>query len=366
MSSTPLVELHGLQVRRGGRLALDVSDLAIAAGETLAVVGPNGSGKTTLLRVLAQIGRHDQGHVVFRGAAVRSPAQAFAVRRQVAMVFDEPLLFTGSVHKNVAAGLAFRKLPRSECTTRVQEALARFRIEHLANRDSQALSLGEAQRVSLARAFAVAPTLLLLDEPFHGLDPVSREALLDDLATNLHHSNITTVFTTHDLDEARRLGDRLLVMRAGCPVQVGPPAQVLRQPVDEEVAALVGMVNTWAAQVRELRQDTFVAEAGGHLIHVHGQAERGETIVLGIRPEDVTLTTLDTAPAANALRGRIASIVPRGPCRMIRIDCALPLTALVMDGGAGSTPWRDGDNVFVGLPPAAIHAMRQRPATSTA
>jgi tungstate transport system ATP-binding protein len=376
-----LIELREVSFRRGDALVLDVAALAVAAGETLAVVGPNGAGKTTLLMVLAQLWRPGAGEVLLRGAPLRTRRDRFALRRQLAMVFDEPLLFEGTVERNVGAGLRFRGCARDERAARIDESLQRFRIAHLRRRDTRALSLGEAQRVSLARAFALQPALLLLDEPLHALDPISREALLADLAHNLHGSGITTVFTTHNLDEARRLADRLAVLRAGRPVQLGTPAEVMHRPADREVAAFVGMENLWPARVLRSSPDGIVAEVGATEIAAAAATEiaaaaateiaaaaateiaaaaatpPGSAVTLGVRPEQVRVARAAAPDAGNVLPGRVARLSPRGACTAIQLDCAIPLVALALDGDPAVAGLAAGDAVVASFPPAAVHLM---------
>jgi ABC-type sugar transport system ATPase subunit len=233
-----LLEVRGLRVRRGGLPVLEVESLEVAVGEVLALVGPNGAGKTTLLLALARLLGTQGGEIVFRGRSL-SQWNAVEYRRRMALVFQVPLLLDLSVADNVAMGLRFRRVARPEIRDRVQTWLNRFGIEKLARRRAGELSGGEAQRVSLARAFVLEPELLLLDEPFPSLDPPTRQQLLDDLGRLLQQARCTTVLVTHNLREAASLGDRVAVVVAGRLRQVGPATRITARPADDDVAAFL-------------------------------------------------------------------------------------------------------------------------------
>ncbi|HEX5840728.1 MAG TPA: ATP-binding cassette domain-containing protein [Anaerolineales bacterium] len=235
---TSLVEIRGLLVRRGEHRALQLDHLAIVNGEVLAVVGPNGAGKSTLLLTLARLLKPERGTIVFN--SLPSTAQSDTdYRRQIALVMQDPLLFDTSVFENVASGLKFRGIARDEIRRKVPVWLERLGVGHLAKRQAEQLSGGEAQRVSLARALVLEPRLLLLDEPFSALDPPTRSRLLDDLRALLNETATTTVFVTHDLPEAARLACQMAVIIANRLRQVGAPSTVFAAPADDDVAAFV-------------------------------------------------------------------------------------------------------------------------------
>ncbi|GAB4492836.1 MAG: hypothetical protein Fur0016_13070 [Anaerolineales bacterium] len=216
-----------MQVKRGGRLVLELDALAVDKGEVLAIIGPNGAGKSTLLLTLARLLKPERGEILFNG----NPASAesdLAYRRRLALVLQDPLLFDTSVYENVASGLHFRGLPKNEIQPKVETWLERLEIAHLAKRRANELSGGEGQRVSLARALVLEPELLLLDEPFGALDPSTRARLLDDLGKILPESHTTTIFITHNLDEARKLAGRMAVIVDGCLQASGAPEEILQ------------------------------------------------------------------------------------------------------------------------------------------
>lgn len=173
--------IRDLEVRRGGVAVLDIPEFCIREGEVLSLIGPNGAGKSTLLLVLACLLPRRRGALSFRGDAVEAGNGLLEYRRRIAMVFQEPLLFDGTVESNVASGLKLRGADRDVIRRTVTECMERFGIGHLTGRHARKLSGGEAQRTSLARAFAVEPEIIFLDEPFSSLDPPTREGLMDDL-----------------------------------------------------------------------------------------------------------------------------------------------------------------------------------------
>jgi len=238
MGDAIMIQASGLRVTRERRLVLDVPEFAVKAGEVLAVIGPNGSGKSTLLQALALLLPAEMGYE-FDGRAPRLPEEALALRRQMAVVFQRPLLVEGSVYENVALGLRLRGVADSEIRSRVAESLAMFGVADLAKRPSRALSGGEAQRVSLARAMALRPRMLFLDEPFVALDVLTRSAILQDLRRVLREGGVTTLFVTHDFAEIPPLADRVSVLMNGGTVQTGTPREVFSQPADEQVQRLV-------------------------------------------------------------------------------------------------------------------------------
>ena len=235
----PLIELRDIVVRRGRRTVLDVPTLAVRRGEIMTVIGPNGAGKSTLAGTLALLERPAAGTVLLGGRPVDWGRGLLAARRRLAMVFQEPLLLDMTVAENVATGLRLRGIPRADRETRVAHWLERLGIAHLARRSARALSGGEAQRTSLARALVLEPELLVLDEPFAALDPPTREALAVDLVPVLRERRTTTVLVTHDRDEAFGIGDRVAVILAGRIAQLDVPEAVLRQPANEEIARFV-------------------------------------------------------------------------------------------------------------------------------
>jgi tungstate transport system ATP-binding protein len=231
-----LLQVNDLRIRRGGVQVLDIPDFRVSREEKVAVIAPNGGGKSSLLLSIACLIPRENGAIIFTGEEVAKAGET-AYRRRIAMLFQEPLLFDTTVLDNVAEGLRIRGMERKNARERAVESLELFRIGHLAKRSAHKLSGGEAQRVSLARAFAVKPEMILMDEPFSSLDLPTRIRLAEDLGMILHESGTAAIIATHDRIEALRVVDRLVVLDEGKIVQDGTPAEVMEKPVNSFVAA---------------------------------------------------------------------------------------------------------------------------------
>jgi len=209
-----LIEIRDLLVHRSRRPVLEIDQLKIEKGKVLALVGPNGAGKSTLLLVLARLLKPETGEILFDGRPLEH-IKARDYRRRIGLVMQEALLLDMSVAQNIALGLHFRGLDHHEIGMRVDEWLERLNITHLKNRSAGKLSGGEAQRVTLARAFVLQPELLLLDEPFGALDRKTRPELIHDLKTLLPAMHTTTLFSTHEEREVSALADQKIELTNG-------------------------------------------------------------------------------------------------------------------------------------------------------
>lgn len=229
-----LIEIRNLLVQRNGREVLNIDSLDIRRGETLGVVGPNGAGKSALLLTLAQLLKPASGEIRFDGQSLREWNE-LEYRRRVSFVFQSPLLLDMTVAENVALGLRFRGASKDEAKAQAAKWMRSLGVESLAQRRASQLSGGEAQRVSLARAFVLNPELLLLDEPFAALDPPTRATLIEDLSALLAENHRAAVFVTHNLNEAAKLCHRIAVIVGGSLRQAGTAKQIKSKPADETV-----------------------------------------------------------------------------------------------------------------------------------
>ena len=331
MTPPVVLELAGVQMTYGGAMVLDVPVLAVNEGEILTVIGPNGSGKSTLLRIAGLLERPTRGVVQFRGRPVDA-AGSLAERRRMAMVFQHPLLADMTVAQNVKLGLAFRGA-RDERGTRVTRWLERLGIAPLADRRARSLSGGQAQRVALARALVLEPEVLLLDEPFAGLDAPTRAELLPDLGAILRRDRVTTMLVTHDRGEAQALGDRVAVLMAGRIAQVDEAPRVFQAPASEAVARFIGVETVVTGRVIGRDAGVTVVDVAGTKLEVAAPAWIGDEVRIGLRPEDVTLLlATDVAPissARNYLTGTIVRVTPSTPAVRVVVDVGFPLVATV-------------------------------------
>ncbi|MBT8165413.1 MAG: ABC transporter ATP-binding protein [Acidimicrobiia bacterium] len=287
--TAPAVVCIGLGVRFADTEALASIDLTVAPGELLAVFGPSGSGKTTLLHAIAGFVPVDGGSIEVGGRVVAEPGRSVAPEeRRVGVVFQHHALWPHlSAAETVAFPLRFRDIPAAERPIEARRLLERLGIGHLADRRPDQLSGGEQQRVSLARALARRPDVFLFDEPTAHLDAPLRRALLEEIEEQRRRDATAAIYATHDATEALAIADRVLVLRKGRVVQVGPPIEIYEQPVDRWAAEMTGPASVLDAGV--------VAVAAGRARLTLGGVEREidcsgiEGGVPLIRPEWVRL-----------------------------------------------------------------------------
>jgi sulfate/thiosulfate transport system ATP-binding protein len=278
------IEVSRLRRQYGNELALDDINLTIDDGEFVAVLGPSGSGKTSLLRILAGLDYPDGGTVLRHGEDLLA---LDARRRRVGLVFQHYALFPHmTVAENVAFGLRVRswrsRPPRAEIASRVAELLKRVELEGFHKRYPAQLSGGQRQRVALARALAIEPSLLLMDEPFGALDAQVRANLRRWLRDFHRSSGVTTLFVTHDQDEALEMADRVVVMNRGRIEQIGTPEQIYRQPSTPFASRFIA------------RGQALPASVSAGAIHVlgrswpwHDRVDDAGAMTAHVRPEDI-------------------------------------------------------------------------------
>ena len=361
--SKPILEVKDLEVNRGGAMILNVPSLLIKGGEILSLIGPNGAGKTTLLQTLSYLLEPFEGEIFFEGEKVNSNLSVFEYRRKLAMVFQEPLLFDTTVFDNVASGLRIRGMKKQEIRRIVREHLDRFGIGHLSHRSARTLSGGEAQRTSLARAFAIQPEVLLLDEPFSSLDPPSRDSIIEDLVGILRQTRTTTVFATHDRLEALRLSNRIAVMNDGRIQQIGSPGEVMNHPANEFVASFVGVETILTGKVIKKNGGTFIVAISGQEIEAVGEVQIGETVLLCIRPENVTLSTRpskEATSARNVFPGQIEKVISLGLYQKVQLNCGFPLIAYLTHHSIENLSLQVGKEVTASFKATAIHVVRRK------
>ncbi|MDR2019094.1 MAG: ABC transporter ATP-binding protein [Syntrophobacterales bacterium] len=356
-----ILDARGLHVERAGLTVLDVPSLQVFSGEVLTFIGPNGAGKSTLLMALCALQRPREGSIFFRGAEVDRELSFAAYRKQVTMVFQEPLLFNTTVFRNVVAGLRFRGVKGREADKAATDALDLFGIGHLKDRSAKKISGGEAQRVSLARAFAIRPDILALDEPFSALDPPTREALVEDLKAVLRQSGTTALCVTHDRTEALQLSRRIAVMNRGRIVQIDSPENVMNHPVDPFVATFVGVETILPGTVLTREEGVFTAAVGDRRIEAIGEVTTGEKVFLFVRPEDVTIRTDSSgAPtsARNTFPGTIEKIIAFGPYQKVSMDCGFPVTAYITKSSIEGLKLKEGSSVLTSFKATAVHVVK--------
>jgi len=290
------LSLAGINKRFGAAVAVDDVSLEIASGEFLTLVGASGCGKTTLLRIIAGFTRADSGVLTINGRHLESLPPS---RREIGFVFQSYALFpTQTIAQNIGFALRVRRRPRAEITRRVAELCELTRLAGLEGRYPHELSGGQQQRVALARALAPNPQILLLDEPLSALDAKIRAHLRAEVRAVVKRFGITTVYVTHDQEEALSMSDRVAVMDHGRIRQVGDPLSVYLRPADRFVAEFIGTSNTLAGRVAGDREGMVEIE-GRHLAaHIPDGLSPGPCTVC-VRPEHLSLRRADDGgPAA--------------------------------------------------------------------
>jgi ABC-type Fe3+/spermidine/putrescine transport system ATPase subunit len=350
------IEVRDLVVRYGTVVAVRGVTFTVGAGEHLTLLGPSGCGKTTTLRAIAGLERPTSGEIRIGGAAVFSSAPSVNVpaeRRGLSMVFQSYAIWPHmTVFDNVAYGLRVRKRPEAEVRTRVRAALDLVQLGDLEGRSASKLSGGQQQRVALARAFVFSPSVLLFDEPLSNLDAKLRAEMRVELKELQHRLDITSVYVTHDLEEALAISDRIVVMRDGVIEQVGSPAEIYDRPRNTFVADFVGSANLIRGRRRtDLERDGLVVveTAGGALVHgVALDRRAGADALMAVRTVRLRLERARPAAPVNVWPARVRQRVFQGDFTQYHVD---------WDGrqlivrAAATEPLAEGDDVFVSADP---------------
>jgi putative spermidine/putrescine transport system ATP-binding protein len=304
--------MEGLSRRYGSVVALDSFDLTVQAGELIALLGPSGCGKTTTLRLLAGLEDADAGQITVGGKDItRLPAS----KRDMGMVFQAYSLFPHmTVRQNVAFGLRLRRVSPAERDRRALEMLELVGLSTQADRYPHQISGGQQQRVALARALAIEPQVLLLDEPLSALDAKVRAQLRDQIRRIQLEVGITTLFVTHDQEEALAIADRVGVMREGKLEQLAPPTDVYSRPATPFVAEFVGLTNRLAGTV----SGGSVSVRGRDLPLVDTSTPAGPVTAL-VRPEAVTLAS-DSSGESGPLVGTVIASTFLGATSRVTVD----------------------------------------------
>jgi ABC-type Fe3+/spermidine/putrescine transport system ATPase subunit len=353
--ATPVLSLVHLRKVYGDTVAVDDLSFDLARGEIVCLLGPSGCGKTTTLRMVAGFVPPTAGSIAIDGVSV---AHQPPYRRDTGMVFQHYALFPHlSVAENVGFGLRSLGVPRTEREERVRETLALVELGSLAGRLPRELSGGQQQRVALARALAVRPAVLLLDEPLSNLDAQLRVRMREELRGLIRRLETTTLFVTHDQEEALVLADRIVVMNRGRVEQVGPPVEIYEAPASRFVAEFIGLCNLLEGTVRAVRDGEVIVETRGglELRVAGGPAVPGERVAVVVRPEQVVPAPRADVP--NRLRARARSTTYLGALSRHRLvvggeELLMETHAAPAAGGA------PGGELEIALDPARLRLLR--------
>ncbi|MBA4383149.1 MAG: ABC transporter ATP-binding protein [Anaerolinea sp.] len=353
---TTLLELHNIIVQADKKRILEVAELTVIKGEVLVLLGPNGAGKSTLLQVAAGLKKPTSGYVYFSNQDKLSDLE---FRRKVSTVFQSPLLLNDTVENNIASGLKFRGLHKKEIFKSAQYWMEQLHILPIAKRQAKVLSGGEAQRVSLARAFCLETELILMDEPFSALDNPTRQGLLDDLRNIFTKTNQTCIYVTHDLEEALSIGDRVAVLLNGKIHQLSQTQEVFSHPSSPEVAAFMGVDNIIPGKIFGFENNLLQIQAGDAIFEAVGNIAFGTQVYICLRPEDITLFNenqeIKPSSARNHVSCHITQIINQGPFMRVQLQSGFSLTALVTSRSVKEMELEVGKTVLAVFKASAIH-----------
>ncbi|WP_237151970.1 ABC transporter ATP-binding protein [Oryzibacter oryziterrae] len=320
------IDIRNLKKSFGTNTVVHDFSLSIEKGEFVSFLGPSGCGKTTILRMIAGFELASSGSITIGGKDVTYLPPA---KRNVGMVFQAYALFPNlTVAENIGFGLKIAGASQSDINTRVSEMLDMIKLPHLKDRYPYQMSGGQQQRVALARAIAVRPQVLLLDEPLSALDAKIRVSLREEIRALQRQLGITTVFVTHDQEEALSISDRIVVMYEGRANQVGAPFEIYNNPKTRFVASFVGTLNIFEAKITD-RARGAVSIDGQTVVTSRdlGDLGNGDTATVALRPEAVRLGT--PVEGRNSLAGTIGEVAFLGA--VIRIEVKLGESVVSLD-----------------------------------
>jgi spermidine/putrescine ABC transporter ATP-binding subunit len=356
------VNLERIRKSYNGVAAIDDVSLHIERGKFLTLLGPSGCGKSTTLRIVAGLITPDSGVVEI---GERNVVGVPVWRRNVGMMFQSLALFPHmTVGENVAFGLRMRKVPRDEQTKSVRHAMETVRLgSHFEDRYPHQMSGGQQQRVALARALVFQPDVLLLDEPFGALDRKLREAMQAEVFELTRRIEITSLFVTHDQEEALILSDYIAVMNHGRIVQFGTPNDIYERPTTRFVADFMGAANIFRVKVVDCDRQSAKVDSEGliFVINVNRSMSPGEEIEVALRPEHVALDDSATGKPEYFAHGKIASAIYHGAISSyeVTLDGSTHKLFVRERNPANSTGSRlgVGAEVFARWSPSAVHVL---------
>ena len=354
------VTVDRVSKRFGTATVLSELSLSVSRGEFVSLLGPSGCGKTTLLRIIAGLLAPDTGSIAIAG---RELTRVAAHKRNIGVVFQSYALFPHlTVAENVAFGLHARRIAKSEVADRVKEALSLVRMEDFSGRGVTSLSGGQQQRIAVARSIVVKPALLLLDEPFSALDRKLRETMQIELRRLLRDLAITSIFVTHDQDEALVMSDRIAVMNEGSIEHLGIAAEIYGRPRSLFALEFVGQSTRLRGTVARASGGIVEAETALGLVRAPGSFRAGSAVVVAVRPEAVLLGEGpgESAPEFNNLRAVLSDVVylgsktqfllRGGAADVIQAEMSRPPQGVQLPGTEIAIRWRIDDTMVFPAP----------------
>jgi len=363
-----ILEIIGLEKKYNSGFYLKVDHLVTEENRILVLIGPNGSGKSTLIRIINLLESPDSGSIYFNDKLITgNGVDKIMLRKEMSTVFQEPLLFNMSVYNNILMGLEFRGKKISGSKEIFDYLIDKLKIKNLLKRNPRSLSGGEQQRVALARALILEPKLLLLDEPLANIDQLSREELRNDLFDILRATGRSTIYVTHDRNEAMIIADFLAVINEGRIEQFGLKDEVFRKPASEFIAKFVGVETLVEGIVTECKDNVCRIKIDGSkndIFAVSASSGQGTKVTVAIRPEDVILYNIEMNPGAssamNSFMGEITEIQDLGIFKKVEMDCGFKLISFVTQNSIERLGLEPGKKVLSSIKASSVHILAGR------
>ena len=353
-----VVDIRAIVKKFGGVTAVDGFSLTVERGEFVSLLGPSGCGKTTLLRLIAGLLTADSGEIAIHG---QDMSNVPTNKRDIGLVFQNYALFPHmTVFDNLAFGLRMRKMRKPEIEERVTRALELIGLPEVVDRSPKQMSGGQQQRVALARALVIEPRLLLLDEPLSNLDAKLRVEMRVEILRIQRQLGITSIYVTHDQEEALALSDRVVVMNEGQVMQIGAPTDIYERPANLFVASFIGKVNSYQCRVLARAapdEEAVVSLDGVGKLHVRCSRAlaEGEQVTVAVRPERVLLTHgeqnhSNTGASENCFRATIDAVMYSGSATTYLMNLGSTKELTVEEkNSTGPSDFRVGERVDVQL-----------------
>lgn len=360
------VEIKGAFKQFGTNVVLNGIDLEVKQGELLTLLGPSGCGKSTTLNLIAGFLDADRGEVHIKGNNV---TKVPPYKRDLGMVFQTYSLFPHmTVYENLSFGLKLRKVGKSEQEKKISQALELVKMSGLENRYPRELSGGQRQRVAISRALVVEPELLLLDEPLSNLDAKLRHELRAEIKRLQKEIGVTTIFVTHDQEEALSMSDRVVVMNAGKIEQISTPTDIYNHPKTEFVFQFIGKSNCFEGNVSAVDQRKITVKLGSDFAHVDagnimgddGDLKPGDAVRIYIRPEKMEIISADgtsSSPPLDFHRAQISQINYLGTSWEVHV--LLQGKSIQVLTAAFDSSWQNGSEVFIGWSPSEVMLVKK-------
>ncbi|MCD1161670.1 MULTISPECIES: ABC transporter ATP-binding protein [Peribacillus] len=359
------VEIKGAFKQFGANIVLNGIDLEVKQGELLTLLGPSGCGKSTTLNLIAGFLDPDRGEVHIKGNNV---TKVPPYKRDLGMVFQTYSLFPHmTVYENLSFGLKLRKVGKAEQKKKISKALELVKMSGLENRYPRELSGGQRQRVAISRALVVEPELLLLDEPLSNLDAKLRHELRAEIKRLQKEIGVTTIFVTHDQEEALSMSDRVVVMNAGKIEQISTPTEIYNHPKTEFVFQFIGKSNCFEGNVSAVDKRKVAVKIGSDITHVdtnnvmgnESDLKTGDEVKLYIRPEKLQVVSLDEKSSSplDFHRAKISQMNYLGTSWEINV--LLQGKSIQVLTSAFDSSWQNGSEVLIGWSPSEVMLVKK-------